>query len=58
MQWCQVDATEKVNLCQSVFAAQDLVSSLWVADADKADALKAMQTLSALAAARIQTQVK
>ena len=44
-------------VCHSVLAAQDLVSSLWVASGDKAEAEEALAVLTPLAAQRIQAQI-
>ena len=54
--WCVLDE-EDVTICHSVLAAQDLLSSLWVASSDAADAKDGLAALTGLAAERIVTQI-
>ena len=54
--WC-ARQDDEFYVCHSVIAAQDLVSNLWVAGKDKADAEDALAALTKLAAVRIRTQI-
>ncbi|NHA69516.1 hypothetical protein [Phycicoccus flavus] len=55
--WCMADAENGTHICHSAFAAQDLVSFLYVVEGDRENALDGMRTLTRIAAARIATQV-
>lgn len=55
--WCMTSSKDH-EVCHSVFAEQDLVSSIWVIANQKEDALDALGVMTALAAKRIEAQIQ
>lgn len=54
--WC-MHSSNGDEVCHSVFAEQDLISSIWVMAKQREDALDALGVMTALAAKRIAVQV-
>ncbi|MFQ6172824.1 hypothetical protein ACK8HX_14535 [Oryzobacter sp. R7] len=54
--WC-MHSSEDYEVCHSVIARQDLVSSIWVIESTKGEALDALGVMTQLAAKRIAVQV-
>ncbi|WP_377643856.1 hypothetical protein [Oryzobacter terrae] len=55
--WC-MHSSKDHEVCHSVFAEQDLISSIWVIANQKDDALDALGVMTALAAKRIEVQIR
>ncbi len=55
--WC-AHSSKDHEVCHSVFAEQDLISSIWVIANQKDDALDALGVMTALAAKRIEVQIR
>ncbi|WP_392544909.1 hypothetical protein [Oryzobacter telluris] len=55
--WCMTSSKDH-EVCHSVFAEQDLISSIWVISGDREDALDGLRVMTALAAKRIEAQIR
>lgn len=55
--WCMHSSKDR-EVCHSVFASQDLISSIWVMADEKDEALDALGVMTALAAKRIEVQIR